>query len=173
MGPMWITSWSVISERLQQDRDQNPEQLMINISLTGAYYWCPHPISGGVAWSLVTCHDLEIWDAVSHREFWPAVLEHLAKTWDKDTNVLYRRLFDHHTGLPRGRITHPKSGYVLIHGDDAPVPNWLELIKERFRLTEVTPLYTEHERMIGDDPIAVEKILGTSLGLTNSGMCPG
>ena len=90
------------------------------------------------------------------------MLEHLATIWGKDPNDLYRRLFDHHTGLPRGRITHPQTGYVLIHGDDAPVDNSLELIKERFRLTELTLLYTEHERMVRDDPLAVEAVLGIS-----------
>jgi hypothetical protein len=146
---------------------------MIDISLTGAYYWCPRPTSDGVTWDLVTCHDLKVWDAISHREFWPAVLEHLAKIWGKDPNLFYRQLFDHHTGLPRGRITHPKTGYVLIHGNDAPLDGWLQLVKERFRLTEFTPLYTEHEGMLGDDPVAVEKTLGINLGLTKSGMSPG
>ena len=142
----------------------------INMSkLTGAYYWCPRPSSGGFSWELVTCHDLDIWDAVSHREFWPAVLDYLAKTWGKDPNVLYRRLFDHHTGLPRGRITHPKSGYVVIHGDDAPVIDWLVQVKQKYRLTEVTLCYTEHERMIGDDPVAVQKVLGLNLGLVEPG----
>jgi hypothetical protein len=139
---------------------------MLDVSLTGAYYWFPRPTSAGYSWELVTCHDLDVWDAVSHREFWPAVLEHLATTWGKDPKVLYRRLFDHHTGLPRGRITHPKTGYVVIHGDDAPVGEWLQVVKVRFRLTKVTPCYSEHERMIGGDPAAVQQALGVNLGLT-------
>lgn len=136
--------------------------------LTGAYFWAPRPLPVGFAWDLVTCHDLEVWDAVSHREFWPYVLEHLAAVWGKDARLLKLRLHDNHTGLPRGRITHPKSGYVIIHGDDAPVANWLKLVKVKFRLTKVkvTPEFTEHERMIGDDPRAVEKALGVSLGFT-------
>lgn len=136
--------------------------------LTGAYFWVPRPAPDGLAWNLTTCHDLGAWDGVSHREFWPYVLEHLAAVWDKDPVVLKHRLRDHHTGLPRGRITHTKSGYVIIHGDDAPVANWLKFVKVRFRLTQgnVTPEFTEHERMIGDDPRAVEKALGVSLGFT-------
>jgi hypothetical protein len=81
--------------------------------------------------------------------------------------VLYRRLFDH-TGLPRSRITDLKSGYDIIHGNRAPlVDDWLELVKERFRLTEVTLLYTEHERMLGDDPLAVQDVLEMNLDLTD------
>ena len=43
-------------------------------TLTGAYFWVPRPQRGGVAWDLVTCHDLGVWDGVSHREFWPYVV---------------------------------------------------------------------------------------------------
>jgi len=97
------------------------------------------------------------------------VLEHLAVAWGKDARLLKRRLRDHHTGLPRGRIVHPKSGYVVIHGDDAPeaVPDWLETVKARFRLAGVmvTPEFTEHEKMLADDPRALQEALGISLDL--------
>lgn len=137
--------------------------------LTGAYFWVPRPEQGGVAWDLVTCHDLNAWAAISHREFWPLILDVLAKNWNKDIRTLDRLLHDHHTGLPRGRVTHPKAGYVVIHGDDAPatVPDWLDLVKARFRLTGVklTPEFTEHEKMLADDPKAVQAALGISLDL--------
>ncbi len=44
---------------------------------------------------------------------------------------------------------------------------WLDLVKARFRLTEVdvTPEYTEHEKMLADDPKAVQAALGISLDL--------
>jgi hypothetical protein len=120
-----------------------------------------------VAWELVTCHDLVVWDGVSHRELWPYVLTQLAVVWGKDAKLLKRRLHDHHTGLPRGRVAHPKSGYVVIHGDDAPVSNWLELVKARFGLIgiKVTPEFTEHEKMLADDPEVVQAVLGISLNL--------
>lgn len=137
--------------------------------VTGAYFWLPRPVPDGIVWDLVTCHDLNVWDGVSHREFWPYVLEHLAAAWGKDAKALNRRLRDHHTGLPRGRIVHPKSGYVVIHGDDAPVPDWLNLVKGRFGLIdfEVTPEFTEHERMIGDDPEVLRKALGIPMALNS------
>jgi len=69
---------------------------------TGAYYWVPRPVPEGLTWNLVTCHDLNVWDGVSHGEFWPFVLEHLAAAWGKDAKLLKRLLRDHHTGLPRG-----------------------------------------------------------------------
>lgn len=97
------------------------------------------------------------------------MLEHLAAAWGKDAKSLKRRLRDHHTGLPRGRVVRPKSGHVVIHGDDAPaeVANWLNVVKARFRLTgfKVTPEFTEHEKMLGDDPMAVQTALGISLDL--------
>jgi hypothetical protein len=46
--------------------------------LTGAYYWTPRPVPRGVTWELVACQDFGVWDGVSHREFWPYVLKHLA-----------------------------------------------------------------------------------------------
>lgn len=137
--------------------------------LVGAYYWFPRPVLGGVTWELIACHDLGVCDGVSHREFWPSVLQHLAVAWGKDAKLLKRRLLNHHTGLPRGRIVHPKSGYVVIHGDDAPaiVSNWLETVKAQFRLAgvEVTPEFGEHEKMLADDPKAVQAALGISLDL--------
>ena len=97
------------------------------------------------------------------------MLKHLAVAWGKDAKSLKRRLDDHHTGLPRGRVTHPKSGYVVIHGDDAPVavPDWLDQVKDRFRLTgvKVTPEFTEHEKMLAGDPKVVQVALGISLNL--------
>lgn len=129
----------------------------------------PRPLAEGVSWKLTTCHDLGIRDGISHRGFWPYVLEHLAAAWGKDAKALKRILHGHHTGLPRGRVTHPKSGYVVIHGDDAPeaVPDWSDLVKARFRLTEVkvTLEFTEHEKMLADDPKAVQAALGGFLDL--------
>ncbi len=134
-------------------------------SLVGAYYWFPRPGPEGVTWELVTCHDLGVWDGVSHREFWPHVLERLAVAWGLDAGALKRRLRDHHTGVPRGRIVPPDPGYIVIHGDDAPSFKWLELVKARFQLigVEVTPEFTEHEKMLADDPRAVQAALGVSL----------
>ncbi len=139
-------------------------------SLSGAYFWVPRPVSDGLVWDLVTCHDLGVSDGISHREFWPYILEHLAAVWGKDATALKQRLLDKHTGLPRGRVTHPKSGYLIIHGDDAPVADWLPLVKARFRLTnvKVTPEFTEHEGMIGDDPESLQEALGIPLGLNRT-----
>lgn len=141
------------------------------VPLTGAYYWFPRPHPEGPSWELLTCHDLGAWDGISHREFWPLVVEHLAAAWGKDAGPLKRRLLDRYTGLPRGRITHPKTGYLIIHGDDAPVADWRPRIKDRFRLrgVKVRPLFDEHERMLAGDPEAVEAALGLRLGLPGVG----
>ena len=135
--------------------------------LTGAYFWFPSPAPAGLKWELITCHDLGVWDGVSHREFWPYVVEQLAASWGQDAVSLKLRLGDHHTGLPRGRITHPKPGYIILHGHNAPVEDWLSRIIHRFRLgdVEVEPVGTEHEGISPGDLAAVQEALGISLGL--------
>jgi hypothetical protein len=152
------------SQELDSPHHSGPKQ---EGPLTGAYFWVPRPKKDCIAWDLVACHDLEAWEAISHREFWPLILEVLVKNWNQDLRFLVHRLHDHHAGLPRGRITHPKSGYLVIHGDDAPLVNWLELVKVRFRLkaVEVSAEYTEHEEMLAQDLRAVQEVLGNSLDL--------
>lgn len=142
----------------------------IETPLTGAYYWIPVPREAGHGWELTSCHDLGVWDGISHREFWPFVLDLLSTRWGKERETLRRRLRGHHTGLPRGRIVHPRTGFILIHGDDAPLADWLELVKVRFRLfgVEVIPEFTEHEKMLGDNPGAVQAAFGVSLDLKPS-----
>lgn len=134
--------------------------------LTGAYYWLPRPHSNGPTWDMLTCHDLGVWDGISHRELWPHIVEHMAAVWGLEAGPLQRRLVDHHTGLPRGRITHPRSGYILLHGGDAPVEDWLTWIIDRFHLDEVEIelVDNEHESMDRRDLAAVQEALGTSLG---------
>lgn len=135
--------------------------------LTGAYYWVPSPAPEGVAWSLTTCHDLEIWDGISHREFWPHILEILADAWNKDAEALKRRLRDHHTGLPRGRVVHAKPDHAILHDNEAPAADWVEQVKSRFRLPEIPALVEYHalEKMSRDDFREVQKALGVSLPL--------
>lgn len=147
----------------REDPDRKP-RLTEPAPLSGAYYWVPSPRPIGVVWNLKTCHDLGGWDGISHREFWPYVLEVLADAWGKDAETLKHHLRDHYTGLPRGRIVHRKSGCVIIHGDDAPAPDWLDLVKSRFRLTgvEAAPEFAEHETMQGDDPKRLQAALGVS-----------
>ena len=132
--------------------------------LTGAY-WIPRSRPDELAWDLVTCHDLAVRDGISHREFWPFVLDRLATAWGRDPAVLKRLLGDHYYGLPRGRITHPKSGYLLVYGRDAPVDGWLTIVKRKFRLKRVRPEFDDHERMLLEDLMAVEEALGAALGL--------
>jgi hypothetical protein len=137
------------------------------VPLTGAYFWFPRPAPTGLEWELVTCHDLKIWSGISHRDFWPHVVEHLAAAWGRDAEPLKRRLGDHHTGLPRGRINHPRPGYILLHGGDSPLADWLSRIIHRFRLGDVAVevVGTEHESMDRRDLAAVEEALGVSPGL--------
>jgi hypothetical protein len=152
-----LLSWSL----WYLERPINPKPL------TGAYYWFPRPHQDAPTWDLVTCHDLKVWHGVSHREFWPHVVEQLAAAWGKEVEPLKRRLADHHTGLPRGRINHPRRGYIVLHGDDAPVTDWLSQIIDRFHLGDVAVelVGTEHESMAPRDQAAVEEALGISLGL--------
>lgn len=134
---------------------------------TGAYYWFPRPHPDGLTWGLLTCHDLGVWVGISHREFWPHIVEHLAAAWGLEAEPLKRRLAEHHTGLPRGRINYPRPGYILLHGGDSPVTDWLSQIICCFSLKDVTVevVGTQHESMDPRDLAAVEEALGASLGL--------
>jgi hypothetical protein len=78
-----------------------------------------------------------------------------------------RHLADQHTGLPRGRINCPRAGYILLHGGDAPVADWLPHVIRCFHLGDVAVelVGTEHESMAPRDLAAVEEALGVFLGL--------
>lgn len=133
--------------------------------LTGAYYWLPSPSPEGVVWTLTTCHDLKVWDGIPHREFWPHILEILADAWDKDAKTLRRQLRDHHTGLPRGRVVHPRPDHIIIHDNNAPVDDWVEQVKSKFRTPEIQAIveYHESEMMSRVDFQKAQEALGVSL----------
>ena len=38
-----------------------------------------------------------------------------------------------YAGLSRGRVTRP-GGYLILHGDDAPIAGWLTIVIRSFRL---------------------------------------
>jgi hypothetical protein len=135
--------------------------------LTGAYHRFSRPAPEDPAWNLVTCHDLRVRDGISHREFWPHVVQRSAAAWGGDAEPLIHRLADHQKGLPRSRINHPRPGYLNIQGNDAPVADWLPRVIHRYRLSdaEVKSEYTEHERMARRQLNALQDALGSSLGL--------
>jgi hypothetical protein len=135
---------------------------------TGAFYWLPSPDpSGPSSWSLLTCHDLRVWDGISHWEMWPHVLSHLAGLWGKAPEPFGRRLGDHYYALPRGRVTNPSGRYLILHGNDvrALVPEWRAIIVDRFRLDGLpirTP-WDEHEQTLSEDVFALGEALGVAL----------
>ncbi len=134
--------------------------------LTGAYFWVPRPMSGSIGWDLVTCHDLGVPDSLSHREIGPSVVDRLAARWGREPNEFQQRLRDHYYGLPRGRVTNPKAGCVILHGNDAPLADGLTLVRVRFRLSAVNArtLFVDDEQTRAMDVRAVEEALGLSLG---------
>ncbi len=140
--------------------------------LTGAYFWVPRPMSGGVGWELVTCHDLGVPDSASHREFWPSVVDRLAALWGREPSEFQQRLRDYYYGLPRGRVTNPKSGCVILRGGDAPSADGLILVRVGFRLSGVDArtFFVDDEQTRAMDVRAVEAALGLSLdlGLTDA-----
>lgn len=138
------------------------------LPLDGAYYWLPSPDEDrAIRWDLITCHDLGARDGVSHREFWPSVLEHLAPSWGFDPVSFRNHLADHYYALPRGRVTRPKGRHLILHGRDAPVPDWEPRIIDRFHLSgqKVRALSDDHERFLREDVLALEGVLGVDLGL--------
>src|SRR5690242_4328870 len=116
--------------------------------LVGGYYWLPTPTQGGVAWAVLTCHDLSQGPEVGHVDLWPAVVDRLAFAWGREARTLRRLLSDRYTGLPRGRFTRPRRTYLVLHGDDAPVAHWREQLLAAFGLGGRSHqfLFDEHER---------------------------
>ena len=55
------------------------------------------------------------------------MIDRLAVTWGKNATALRRYLKDHYTALPKGRVTRPDR-YLILHGDDAPVADWLTVV---------------------------------------------
>ncbi len=135
--------------------------------LVGGYYWFPAPEADGLTWSVLNCHDLGFGPDVGHVELWPALLDRLGAAWARQAGPLRSRLGDRYTGLPRGRVTRPRSQYMILHGDDAPIADWTCRVLESFGLTGRPHrfLFDEHERMLPGDPQRLEVALGRPLGL--------
>jgi hypothetical protein len=117
-------------------------------ALTGGYFWFPAPGDGQVEWSVLTCHDLGFSAGESHSDMWPSVIDRLASAWGREVAPLRNRLELCCYGLPRGRLTQPGGRFLLLHGDDAPVSDWLARVLRRFQLNRrsVRLSYSEHER---------------------------
>jgi hypothetical protein len=131
--------------------------------LTGGYYWFPTHYADGITWSVVTCHDLNCAADAGHDvELWPKLITLLAGVWAKDARLLKRSLGLSYTGLPRGRVTRPDKKFLILHGNDSPVPVWQIQVAERFGLAgcRVRAIFDEHETMIPGHPQAVEVSLG-------------
>jgi hypothetical protein len=131
--------------------------------ITGGYYWLPAPHAGGIIWTVVNCRDLGCGaDAGHDTDLWPKLIDRLAATWGRDGKTLRRRLDLHYTGLPRGRVTRPGKVYLILHGNDSPIPGWQVLVSESFGLAgrPVKIIFDEHETMIPGHPRAVELALG-------------
>jgi hypothetical protein len=119
---------------------------------------------------VLTCEDLGFAPDDGHTDLWPAVIDHLAVTWGKNITALRRHLDGHYTGLPRGRVT--RLGRCLImHGEDAPVADWLPMVVRSFRLERVRhrAVYDEHERRLPDDRRRLHAVLGTSIPAPTGG----
>jgi hypothetical protein len=129
--------------------------------LTGAYYWFPVPGEGSVTWQVLTCHDLGRDAEVGHIDLWPAVIDRLAEAWREHAGRLRRRLRDAYSGLPRGRVTRPGGRSLVLHGQDAPVSDWVSRVILRFDLDRrsVRVVFDEHERMLPADRRRVAEAL--------------
>jgi hypothetical protein len=111
----------------------------------------------------VTSRDLDCGSDDGHdADLWPRLIERLAASWHKDLSVLSRRLRQSYTGLPRGRVTRPEKSYLILHGNDSPLPDWQAQVVAAFRLTgrRYRILYDEHETMITAHTRVIHDCLG-------------
>jgi hypothetical protein len=131
-------------------------------ALAGGYYWFPNPNGDSVIWQVVTCHDLNCDADVGHVDLWTMVIDRLATAWRRDERVLKNHLRNNYTGLPRGRVTKVRDGFMLFHGKDAPVEHWIPMVVRKFDLKarSVKVVFDEHEQMIPEDRMKVSRVLG-------------
>ena len=131
-------------------------------ALTGGYYWFPTPAMASVSWTVLTCHELGCDAEVGHVDFWPFVIDRLAKAWRRDGRALTDYLKNHYTGLPRGRITQPKNVFTIFHGKDSPVPDWVPMVVRKFDLNRrsVKVIFDDHEQMLAENRMRVNEALG-------------
>jgi hypothetical protein len=135
-------------------------------SLTGGFYWFPTPAIDSVIWQVLTCHELGCDADVGHVDLWTLVIDRLATAWRRDERLLRKHLKNHYTGLPRGRVTQQKSRFMIFHGNDAPVSDWVPMVVRKFDLNRrsVRVLFDEHERMLAEDRSMVNEIFGLEGG---------
>jgi hypothetical protein len=139
--------------------------------MTGGFYWFPSRNADSIVWHLLACHELGCDGDVGHVDLWPLVIDRLAIVWRRDARVLMRYLENNYTGLPRGRVTKVQDRFVIFHGKDAPVDNWVPMVVKKFDLERqpVKVVFDEHERMIPEDRMKVSRVLGIKVrrGATN------
>lgn len=146
------------------------DEIPRRLSLTGGYYWFPTRAGDTIDWSVLTCYDLGFNPDDGHFDMWPSVIDRLASVWRRDAVRLRRLLAVHCYGLPRGRITRPERRFLLLHGDDAPVADWLPRVLDRFNLNDrgVKLLYDEHEETFTKDRRVVNAEFGLSIAGSGS-----
>jgi hypothetical protein len=96
---------------------------------------------------------------------WRLVIERLATAWGRDVQGLRKHLKRHCYGLPRGRVTRPEKRFLILHGRDAPVKEWLPIVLRKFDLERrsVKVLFDEHEVTFTSDRLKVREILGVEV----------
>jgi hypothetical protein len=131
-------------------------------SLTGGYYWFPTPAISSLTWQVLTCHELGCDAEAGHVDLWTLVIDRLATVWRRDGRLIKKYLKNNYTGLPRGRVTQVKNGFMIFHGNDSPVPDWVPIVVREFNLNRpsVRVLFDEHERMLAEDRSRVNETLG-------------
>jgi hypothetical protein len=138
-----------------------------SVSLTGGYYWFPTPPICSLIWQVLTCHELGCDAEVGHVDLWPLVIDRLATAWPREGRLIQKSLKNNYTGLPRGRVTEVKNKFMIFHGNDSPVPDWVPMVVRKFDLNRrsVRVLFDEHERMLPEDRSRVNEGLGLTAGL--------
>jgi hypothetical protein len=93
---------------------------------------------------------------------WRLVIERLATGWGRDVQALRKHLKTNCYGLPRGRVARPEKRFLILHGRDAPMKEWLPIVLQKFDLERrsVKVLFDEHEVMFTSDRRKIREILG-------------
>ena len=111
---------------------------------TGIYWWCPTKND----WRLAVFFDEEFGNPW-HKEIWE---KWCATILGLDDVRVPSEVAEAYHGLPRGRVSLGRGVYVILHGNDTPIKNGLELVAKRFNLPPgYHTAFDSHEVTLQDD----------------------
>ena len=162
LDQLFSTIGSRASREAERRRLRELTRAAAGAPLTGGWYWVPLREGEKLTWHVQAFYDC--WQSPSdHVRIWRHVRDALEQHWRLRLSQIECY------SLPRGRVSRrADSGIVTIyHGRDAPRGSGgLAAVRCAFHLPRLAPAaFDEHEQCIAGQPEALERALGTRLGI--------